>query len=98
MEPLALAMKNLPNIQDDAYDSGMTNEDYKDLCNELNTKARNQMAELFTTLDTRINLHRFYKADTSNEESFNKFEKFVYHVNELHLACIGFINLADRLN
>jgi hypothetical protein len=51
----------------------------------------------FTTLDTRINLHRFYKADTVNVESSNKFEEFVDHVNELQLACIGFIHLADRL-
>jgi hypothetical protein len=96
MEPLTLAKVNTTNNEDDAYDVGMTQEDYASICETLKQKSRGLLWWLYTTLNKRIELHRAFKLTREDDEVVDRFDDRVEHVTCLLIKIQQFISETDR--
>ena len=81
MEPLTVVKVNTSNNQDDAFDSGMTREDFESACLALKRKSRNLLTQLYKTLTAHIVLHRTFKLTEEDDEAVFRFNECLEHIN-----------------
>jgi hypothetical protein len=97
MEALTLAKVNTTNTQDDAYDMGMTQEDYASICEGLKQKSRGLISQLYKTFRKRIELHTVFKLTREDYEAVFRFNQcIIEHANCLLRQMYQFVSMLDR--